>query len=426
MNHSANTPALPGPDALHGPCDVVVIGGGPSGLFTALHAANSKNRVLLLEKQPACGKKLLITGSGQCNLTHDGPVGQFLSHYGEHGSFLRPALMNWTNHDLAGFFEHSGVRLVTTDGGKIFPLSGKASDILQVLLAECRKNQVRIHCSEPVTAVRRNQDLFAISTVLRTYQARVLVIACGGASYPGTGSTGDGYAFASGLGHTVTKTAPALCAVYTDPCPFSDLAGISFHQAEVTVTRDGRQVHRHSGDLLLTHNGLSGPVILDMSRYIREKDQLIVSFLHADKKTSLEESLIGQGSRHGQVLIKTVLIKLGLPERFGKKILIDLGVPPGLTCAHLSKDLRREISQSITAYPFTVSRLGGYHEAMVTRGGVALTGVSQRTMQSRIHPGLFFVGEVLDIDGDTGGYNLQAAFSTAKLAAREIQRILSG
>ncbi len=399
---------------------IVIIGGGPAGLFCALQAAGRGRDVVLFEKKPAPARKLLITGSGQCNITHDGEIASFFSHYGDHGAFLRPALQNFTNQDLIAFFADRGLYMQVEPGGKIFPETRRAADVLAVLLAECSARAVTIRCNEPALAVERDGVGFLIRTEKAAFWAGILVIATGGASYPATGSTGDGYAFARALGQPVTEVAPALAPVYIDDYPFASLAGISFEQVAIAVYRGGRVIRRHTGDLLLTHTGLSGPGILDLSRFILPGDLLRVTFLGGLSieavRTRVAAALMGGGGRQ----VKAVLCDLAIPERLVRRLIDMAGIPVGATSAHLPRKARDTLIASIAEFPFTVARPGGFSEAMVTRGGVALDGIDRRTMASRIVQNLYCIGEVLDIDGDTGGYNLQAAFSTAALAARYI------
>jgi len=399
---------------------VVIIGGGPAGLFCALQAAGAVEKVIVFEKKPAPARKLLIAGSGQCNITHDGEIAGFLSHYGDHGAFLRPALMNFTNRDLISFFAARGLRMKTEPGGKVFPETRRSADVLAVLLSECTSRGVDIRCSEPVTTVEREGDGFLVRAEKAVVQAGVLVIATGGASYPATGSTGDGYAFARALGQPVTEVAPALAPVYVTDYPFADLAGISFENLTIAVYRGGRLVRRHTGDLLLTHAGLSGPGILDLSRSILPGDVLRVTFLPEANAETVRKRVVDTVAAGGARQAKTVLCDLPLPERFVRRLLDLAGVAPGESCAHLKKTARNALAASVAEFPFPVARLGGFNEAMATRGGVALAGIHPKTMASKTVQNLYCVGEVLDIDGDTGGYNLQAAFSTAALAARHI------
>jgi len=399
---------------------IVIIGGGPAGLFCALQAAGEGRSVVLFEKKPAPARKLLIAGSGQCNITHDGEITGFLSRYGDHGSFLRPALLNFTNRDLIAFFADRGLLMQAEPGGKVFPETRRSADVLAVLLAECSARGVDIRCNEAVVAVGRDGDGFLVRTEKTIIRAGVLVLATGGASYPATGSTGDGYAFARALGQPVTEVAPALAPVYVEDYPFADLAGISFEEITLAVYRDGKRVGRHTGDLLLTHTGLSGPGVLDASRYILPGDVLRVTFLPGVNVEVMRELVADAVMAGGARQAKTVLCDLTLPERFVRRLLDLAGVPPGETCARLPKKARNALAASLAEFPFTVAGLGGFAEAMATRGGVALEGINRKTMASRIVPNFYCIGEVLDIDGDTGGYNLQAAFSTAALAARHI------
>jgi len=399
---------------------IVVIGGGPSGLFCALQAAGENRLVLVLEKKPSCGRKLLITGSGQCNLTHDGEIAEFFTHYGGHGPFLRPALRGFTNRDLAAFFEERGLPMTVEPGGKIFPATKRSSDVLSVLMSECVRRGVEVICGQAVRRVARDDRGFSVETGTASYPADAVVIATGGASYPSTGSTGDGYRLARELGHTITEIAPALTPVIVQDYLFTDLAGISFENLPLSLFRAGKKVRQSSGDLLFTHAGLSGPGVLDLSRFILPGDVLKVSFFPGTDPEAVRKQVTDAIAASGTRRVKTVLAGLPLPERFAKKLLDLAGIAPDLTCSHLPKQARQEIIASLTGLPFSVVRLGGFEEAMVTRGGVALGEINRKTMESAIVPGLYCIGEVLDVDGDTGGYNLQAAFSTGLLAAKNI------
>jgi hypothetical protein len=399
---------------------LVVIGGGPAGLFCALRAAGNGRRVLLVEKMPLPGRKLLLSGSGQCNITHDGEIGSFLSHYGDNGRFLKPALMNFQNRDLISFFTERGLPLMTEPGGKVFPLSRKASGVLDILSKECAAAHVEIRCGDPVLDVSVGDEGFSIRTGQRTCHADQLVMATGGITYPATGTTGDGHVFARSLGHSVTEVSPALAAVTIQDYPFSDLAGISFTDVIISLTRAGQKTRQRAGDLLLTHSGLSGPGILDLSRFIRPGDTLRISFLPGMDPQKVKETLLDRISAAGNARVRKVLTAYDLPERFVNKLLAMAGIERDLTGAHLSRKDRSALIGLLTECLFVVDRLGGICEAMVTRGGVSLAEIDPKTMESRLVPRLFFAGEVLDIDGDTGGYNLQAAFSTAALAARSL------
>ena len=404
---------------------VVIIGAGPTGLFSAIHAAGQKSPVLLLEKNTQPGVKLRITGSGQCNITHDGAIAAFFSHYGRNGNFLKPALRSFTNTDLIRFFTERGCVMETEKTGKIFPVSRKSADVLGILLHECHKRKVGLMCGETVVAVTTDPGGFLIKTARGQYRAQNLVIATGGSSYPKTGSCGDGFRFARSLGHTIIPTAPALTPVLIADHPFSDLSGISFTGMHFSVWRAGKKEFDSTGDVLFTHEGLSGPGILDYSRAILPGDVIHVSFLSGTMtRDAFAADFSGRVLASSKKLVKSALLQYDIPERLVIELLTITGVPEGLTCAHLPASLRAQLITVITDYPLTVTGLGNYSVAMVTRGGVALPEVNPKTMESRIIPGLYFAGEVLDIDGDTGGYNLQAAFSTGRCAGVAIRNQL--
>jgi len=402
--------------------DVVVIGAGPAGLFCAIHAVCSKNRVLLLEKNSDPGKKLLLSGSGQCNITHDGEIRDFLARYGNHGKFLKPALFAFTNADLIAFFNERGLSMVTEKDGKVFPKTRKSDDVLATLLVECRERGVILHCGEAVTGISRAPDGFEITTKARDYCSPILVIATGGASYPGSGSTGDGYRFASSLGQPVTEIGPALTPLIIRNFPFASLSGISFQQMHFSVWRSKKKIADYTGDVLFTHLGVSGPGILDASREIRRDDEIRLSFVGILTREEFAADIRRRVQESRDWQIGTILAAYPIPERLNRKLLALSGIPEDLKGNHFSAEQRSQLITNCTEFPITVAAPGGFSVAMVTRGGVALENVDPKTMESTIVPNLYFAGEVLDIDGDTGGYNLQAAFSTAFLAGQSIRK----
>ncbi|MFA4876266.1 MAG: NAD(P)/FAD-dependent oxidoreductase [Methanoregula sp.] len=402
--------------------ECIVIGAGPAGLFCALRAATKGVRVLICEKNKEPGAKLLLAGSGQCNITHDGHIREFLTHYGDHGKFLKPALMSFTNQDLTDFFRERGLSLMTEENGKVFPETRRSADVLLILLAECKKQGVTIRCNEPVIAIDRAGGSFVVKSGGATYETAAVVITTGGASYPKCGTTGDGYNLASSLGQPVTDIGPALTPLQVRPFPFASLAGISFDQMHFTLWREGKKQGDYTGDVLFTHLGLSGPGILDASRDIRSGDLIRLSFAGPMRREEFFADLAKRAAENPGWQVSTILAKYPIPERLNRKLLKLSGIAEDLTCAHFSAAQRSLLVTNCTEFPLSVSEPGGFSIAMVTRGGIALDGVNQKTMESKIVPGLFFAGEVLDIDGDTGGYNLQAAFSTGHLAGLAIQK----
>ena len=408
--------------------DLIVVGAGPSGLFCAINSFQKGKRILILEKKNSPGHKLLISGSGQCNITHAGEISDFLEHYGDHGRFLRPALLGFTNCDLISFFAKSELGMVQEKGGKVFPESMQSRDVLNVLTGQCRELGVEIKCGEPAKSVSRIEDGFLVSGLGGKYRSRRLVMATGGCSYPATGSSGDGYGFARILGHSISDIGPALSPVIIKDYPFSDLAGLSFSDLKISLYRRIK-IKDHRGDILFTHDGLSGPGILDLSRYIRAGDLIKISFILEERRGELEKWLVEKSQNDGGKKMTTALagMPLSLPPglqlsvRLTKRLLQISGIASDLQLSQLTREMRNRLIDNLTGLSFVVSDVCGFNAAMCTRGGVLTTEVDPKTMQSRLVQGLYLVGEVLDIDGDTGGYNLQAAFSTGMLAARSIK-----
>lgn len=401
--------------------DTIIIGAGPAGLFCAIHAAGPDNRVLLLEKNRQPGIKLMLSGSGQCNLTHEGDIRTFFSRYGAHGQFVRPSLLACTNQDLIRFFQDRGLPLETTEGGKIFPVSRRAGDVCDILVRECRELGVEIRYGEPLHQVEVKPPYFILDSSQETLHARNIVIATGGASYPKTGSAGDGYRMATSLGHPITEVGPALTPVIVQDFVFAGLAGLSFYGIPFSVWRDGRKVFQKNGDILFTHTGLSGPGILDSSRDIRPGDVIRLSLSGTSDRDGLARRFAGIIAKNPVRAVKSLVAETGIPDRLAGVITAQAGIPRECTGAHLTAAGRSLLLDLLTGFPLTVTDLGGLSVAMVTRGGIALEEVNAKTMESRIVPGLFFAGEVLDIDGDTGGFNIQAAFSTGYCAAQGIR-----
>ncbi len=359
-----------------------------------------------------------MTGAGQCNITHEGDVAEFINHYGGNGKFLKPALMNFRNRDLVKFFGERGLPVTTEPDGRVFPAARNALKVLEVLQKACASNKVEMKLGDPLLKISRKEKGFHLLTKNGEYFSQNVVVATGGMTYPQTGSTGDGYAFARSLGHRVTETGTALAPVVVKDHKLASLSGISFTEAVVSLHHGEKKLAEKNGNLLITHTGLSGPVILDMSRSIRKGDTIRASFVRGMSEGEMDELLLSRFRESGTRQVRKALSGMNLPERLVEKLLDLAEIPHDQTGAQLAKESRLLLVGYLTGFPFVVARLGGVEESMVTRGGVALDEVNSKTMESRLHPGLYFIGEVLDIDGDTGGYNLQAAFSTAALAAR--------
>ncbi|WMJ78164.1 MULTISPECIES: NAD(P)/FAD-dependent oxidoreductase [unclassified Sedimentibacter] len=402
--------------------DVIVIGAGPAGLLSALSVKNKK--VLVLEKNKEPGRKLLISGLGQCNYTNSMDIEDFLKRYGRNGRFLKSALYNFTNIDTMNFFSENGLESFIREDGKVFPASMKSSDVLNVLINCLQKRGVDILYDEGAKKAAYDElnKMYLIKTNKASYASTNLIISTGGKSYPRTGSTGDGYNLAEQLGHTIVEPKEALVPVYTVNYKFKELAGISFEDIKVSLWRNNRKSDEFNGDFLFTHTGISGPVILNNSRYIEEGDVLKINFTSFKNSEEFKRYFDNLILSSGKLSVKTVLKQMNIPKRFTEKIMELAGVNENKLCSILEKAERKNLCGLLSAHEFKVERLGGFNTAMVTAGGVSTREISSKTMESKIRPGLYFAGEVVDYDGDTGGFNIQAAFSTGKLAADSINK----
>jgi predicted Rossmann fold flavoprotein len=369
------------------------------------------------------GRKLQISGSNQCNITHAGDVKRFIEHYGDHGAFLRPALMAFPNTSTRDYFEERGVSLVEKRSGSVFPTSLSAEDILCALLDACDEAKTDILSCTPAKRVSFDNGKYVVETIRGAYYAKTLVIATGGKSYPQTGSTGDGFAFVEVFGHSIAEPHPSLAPVYVTDHRLADLSGISIPRTVISIWRDGKRQIVRSGDLLITRFGYSGPVILNATRWIRAGDQIRIAF-SSKKAEELDVLILSACTMSGTKQIRYLLDDAGCPNRLTKQIVKESGIPEGTTGSQLTAIQRSRLIENLTAYPVEVDHVGDFRVAMATTGGVMLDEINKKTCESKIVPGLFCIGEILDVDGDTGGYNLQACFSTAFLATQRIRQIL--
>lgn len=397
--------------------DTIIVGGGPAGLFAAANLKNSK--VMLIEKGERLGWKLLISGTGQCNYTHAGSIFEFLIHYGRNHRFLKPAFQAFSNVDAIQFFKVAGMESFEDKNGKVFPASLNASDVLKVLTDTCKTRNVRILQGAPVLAVENNGSLFIIKTSKEQFECQHLIIATGGLSYPATGSTGDGYKFAERMGHSIVKPKPALSPVIVHNYQMSDLMGISLSAVSISLYNGGKKSGETRGDIVFTQKGLSGPGILDFSRFIADGDILKINFT-AFSPDDFTRKFMVDSQKNGKETLQSWLKPNNIPKNL-LRFLIDMaGAEPDRQIAGISRIIRLRLAELFCECPFIIEKVAGYKTAMATAGGVALEEVSSKTMESKQIKNLYFAGEVLDIDGDTGGYNIQAALSTAFLAATAI------
>lgn len=404
--------------------DLIVIGAGPGGLMTAIECAAVGLKVMVLEKNDQPGKKLLVTGGGQCNLTHDLPVDLFSENYHEKSRYVRKVLYHFPPDALRAYFESLDVALEVTPQGKVFPCSKKASDVLNALLKELKKNHGIVTVKSAASKILRTKGGFLVETATETYPCRTVLLATGGKSYPSLGTSGDGYVFAQSLGHTIQPLRPSLAPIKTVEDTLSDLSGISIQDAWISLWRKNKKVKDYQGDLLFTHEGLSGPVILNNSRDFMPKDLIKLNFVRFTDEDAFSKGLAAHLNAYGKYSVRKTLDYYDVPRRVMDRILELSGIPLEIKSAELTRPHRSALVKALIGFPMTVKEVGGFNDAMATAGGISTTEVNPGTMESRSVPGLYFAGEIMDVDGVTGGFNLQFAFSSGYAAAQGIIKAL--
>jgi predicted Rossmann fold flavoprotein len=397
--------------------DVAVIGAGAAGLMAALRAAELGRRVLLLEKNRRPGVKILMSGGTRCNITHATDNRGIVDAYGPPGRFLHSALAAFSVQDTLDFFEQEGVPTKVEETGKVFPVSNRAADVLDALLRRLHRSGATLALAEPVLDLEPG---FSLTTPTRTVRAGRVILTTGGRSYPGSGTTGDGYGFAAKVGHTIVPPRPALVPITVGVPWVAELRGLTIPDTAVRVLEGSRPLASRRGSLLFAHFGLSGPVVLDVSRAVSGHAQpesltLEIDLLPPVRETDLDEFLRTESLASGKKQLAVVLSD-HLPRRLCDALLAAVGMPMDRRAAALSKPDRAKLVQAVKRLRLPVKGTLGFGRAEVTAGGVALDEVDSRSMRSKKVSDLFLAGEVLDLDGPIGGYNFQAAWSTGWLA----------
>ena len=431
---------------MHDP-DVVVLGAGAAGLTAAARAAQCGARVLLLEKNRRPGVKILISGGTRCNITNarglrrldavSGPVDPaydpslsrgiraIQQAFGENGAFLAPALRSLDVDATIRMFEEAGVATKIEANGKIFPVSDKAAHVLEALVRLLERSGATLRCLSPALSIERSEasadqpDQFLLTVQDEIIKARRIILAVGGCSYPGSGTTGDGYSTAKHFGHTIVEPQPALVPLKVDADWVPTLRGLSVPDAVASVVVGTNTLEQRREAVLFTHRGLSGPAILDVSRAATRHSAsqsitLRLDFLPNVSREDLDRQL-QITSRQGRRSLISLLPDV-LPRRLGECLLAVAAIPPDRMGPDLSRDERRRLTGALKELSLPIAGTLGFEKAEVTSGGVSLAEVDPRTLESRLVPGLFFAGEILDLDGVIGGYNFQAAWSTGWLA----------
>ncbi len=404
---------------------IVVIGAGPAGLLAAGRAAECGAAVRLLEKNHQPGRKLLITGSGRCNITSAVDRDTFIGQFFGQGRFLYPALQTMYREELLDLLAKSGVRCQVDHQCKYFPTTNQAGDVLAALLRYGQKQGMHLVTDSAVLSIEKKPDYFEIMTSQGTILAAAVILTTGGMTYPVTGSTGDGYRLAAHLGHAIIPPRPALAPLIIEQPYIRELAGLSLPDVEVRLVQPGQKTVTRRGDLLLTHKGVSGPVILRLSRELRGSASLHINLQPSMTRPELASAILEQFEHGGRQHIKNCLDGF-LPHRLVIPLLAAAGVEADRMASQAGRRCAEQIALAISDWTLTVTGTQGIHIAMVTAGGIALREINPSTLESRLVPGLYFAGEILDLDGDTGGFNLQAACSTGYLAGQSAAAALLG
>lgn len=404
---------------------VIIIGAGASGMMAAYCAAQRGKHVLLLEKMDQPGRKLRITGKGRCNLTNTAPLKEFLTHVGSDARFMRNSASQFFNTELMDFFEALGVPLTIERGNRVYPKSGKSLDIFIALVSALEKMpnvEIRKNCRVASLIIEESHAAgvrCADGTVLR---AESVIVATGGMSYPLTGSTGDGYRFAEAAGHTVTPCVPALTRLVCDLKVPEELVGFQLKNVQLNIhDANGKKLSEHFGEMTFTNDGIDGPIVLSASRIITQKlrngERLTA---HIDLKpaisaATLDNRLINDLNANGTRLFHDAL-RIWLPAELVPLALTSLHIEYYKRLNQINSAERKRLLTFLKDFSFQIIATAGFEEAIVTQGGINLKEINPKTMESRIVNGLYFTGEVLDLDADTGGYNLQLAFTTGHAA----------
>jgi predicted Rossmann fold flavoprotein len=404
--------------------DVIVIGAWAAGLMAAIRAAERGKRTLLVEKNRKPGVKILMSGGTRCNLTHATDNRGIVEAFGPPGKFLHSALSALSVEETVALFEGEGVPTKVEETGKIFPVSDKATDVLDALLRRLRRSGAELALEEPIREMRRAEQAVELVTPNRVLRAAKIVLTTGGQSYPGSGTTGDGYGFAALFGHTIVTPRPALVPVTVSVPWVAELRGITVPDVTARFLEGDKRLVQRRGSLLFAHFGLSGPVILDVSRVVSghpqpERLTLELDLLPRHSEAELDEFLRVESVASGKKQLAGVLAT-HLPRRLCEILLTLSALPADRKAAGLSKADRGRLVRSVKRMQLPVTGTLGFKRAEVTAGGVALDEVDSRTMQSKRLPELCVAGEVLDLDGPIGGYNFQAAFSTGWLAGDSV------
>ena len=405
---------------------VLIVGGGAAGMLASIFAARNGNEVHVFEKNEKLGKKLFITGKGRCNITNAGDMENLFENVVSNRKFLYSSFYSYTNEDVISFFETLGVPTKIERGNRVFPVSDHSSDVINGLEREMKKLGVKVHLNTKVKSVEGNEEGFR-GIVLSNGEkvtADACIVATGGCSYQPTGSTGDGYRMAESVGHTVTEVYPALVPLGIKEDFVGELQGLSLRNVEATIYDGKKEIYSDFGEMLFTHYGVSGPLMLSASSYITKKLQDREMKLVIDLKPALSEEQLNQRVLRDFEENKNKQFRNAITKLFPAKLIPVMVMLSGIDAEkkvnEVSKEERMEFVRLIKHFTLTINGTRSFREAIITQGGVKTKEVNPATMESKLVPNLYFVGEVLDLDALTGGFNLQIAWSTAYMAGSSI------
>ena len=403
--------------------DGIVIGGGPAGMFAAITAAGRGEKVLLLERNDRLGKKLLITGKGRCNVTNDCTSQDVLQNTPRNGRFLYSAMTAFPPEKTIAFFREHGCELKTERGNRVFPVSDKAHSILECLQNELRRQHVTVKTGRVKKILTEEGRAVGVETQNEKIQAKWVILATGGASYPTTGSTGDGYTMAAALGHTIVPAEGSLVPLETEGNDCPDMQGLSLRNVAVKLLNGkGKVLYKDFGELLFTHFGISGPTVLSASAHMKgEGCKLVIDLKPALEENKLDERIQRDLEMYKNRTMENALTDL-LPRSMIPVILRRLEIDPGMQANSLTKQKRRALVELLKGFSVQIKGKRPVAEAIITSGGVKVSEIDPKTMESKKVPGLYFAGEVIDCDAYTGGFNLQIAWATAYAAGMAVNR----
>ena len=401
--------------------DGIIIGGGPAGMFAAITAAQRGQKVLLLERNDRLGKKLLITGKGRCNVTNDCLEQEVLQNTPRNGRFLYSAMAAFPPEKAKAFFESRGCALKTERGNRVFPVTDKAQSVLDCLQNELRRQKVTVKTARVREIVTVEGRAVGVKTQNEVILASWVILATGGASYPTTGSTGDGYDMAEKLGHTIVPAVGSLVPLETAGSDCQDMQGLALRNVGVKLLNaKGKVLYKDFGELLFTHFGISGPTVLSASCHLKgEGCRLVIDLKPALEDSKLDDRILRDMEMYKNRAMENALIDL-LPKSMIPVVLRRLEIDPAMQANSLTKQKRRALVELLKAFPVEIVGKRPVAEAIITSGGIKVSEIDPKTMESKKVPGLYFAGEIIDCDAYTGGFNLQIAWATAYAAGTAV------